>query len=263
VIRETYLVDGRRLEAARIEACRSDLPTLVLLHEGLGSIAHWKRFPLDLAETTGAGVFLYSRYGHGESDGLEEPRAISYMHYEAQVVLPEILRMAEIERPVLLGHSDGASIALIYAGTPPESPSGLILEAPHVFVEDLTVASIAQARRQYLETDLAKRLGWYHAHVESLFWGWNNIWLDPAFREWNIESLLDKIRCPVLVLQGSDDEYGTVKQVEAIQRGIPGASAAIILEHARHAPHRDRPEQTLLAISDFLRTLEGGRGSSR
>lgn len=249
--RETYLVDGRRLEAARIEASRPHLPAFVLLHEGLGSIAHWKRFPLDLAAATGAGIFLYSRYGHGESDALEGPRAISYMHHEAQVVLPEILRMAGIDHPVLLGHSDGASIALIYAGTYPESPAGLILEAPHLFVEDITVANIARARVRYLETDLPKRLGRYHAHADALFWGWNNIWLDPAFREWNIESFLDKIRCPVLVLQGSEDEYGTVMQVAAIQRRIPWASA-IILDHSKHAPHRDQCAAAISAICEFF-----------
>ena len=170
-------------------------------------------------------MFLYSRYGHGGSDALQEPRSVSYMHHEAQVVLPEILRKAGIERPLLLGHSDGASIAILYAGTFPESPAGLILEAPHVFVEDITVSSIAQARVLYNETDLPQRLGRYHANVDSLFWGWNNIWLDSSFRNWNIESFLDSIRCPVLVIQGAQDEYGTTQQIDAIQRRIPSASA--------------------------------------
>jgi pimeloyl-ACP methyl ester carboxylesterase len=178
------------------------------------------------------------------------------MHHEAQVVLPEILLKAGIEQPVLLGQSDGASIAILYAGMFPESPAGLILEAPHVFVEDITVSSIAQARVLYNETDLPQRLGRYHANVDSLFWGWNNVWLDPRFRDWNIETFLDLIRCPVLLLQGVQDEYGTSKQIEAIQRGIPAASA-IILENCKHAPHRDRSEATLSAISQFLRALPG------
>ncbi|MBV8051426.1 MAG: alpha/beta hydrolase [Acidobacteriaceae bacterium] len=247
-----YLVDGRRLEAIRIEAHHPDLPTIVMLHEGLGSVTHWKDFPVRLARTTGAGIFAYSRYGHGTSDALQEPRSISFMHHEAQVVLPEILRLAGIERPLLLGHSDGASIAIIYAGTFRDSPAGLILEAPHIFVEDLSIASITQARETYQATDLAQRLGSYHANVDSMFWGWNNIWLDPNFRAWNIESFLDSIRCPVLVLQGAQDEYGTLKQVEAIQAKIPSASTSI-LENCRHAPHRDQREATLVAIDEFIR----------
>ena len=251
-----YLIDGHWLEAARIEARDSTLPTIVMLHEGLGSVSHWKDFPRVLAEATGAGVFLYSRYGHGSSDPLQEPRAVSYMHHEAQVVLPEILRKAGIKRPVLLGHSDGASIAILYASTFPQSPAGIILEAPHVFVEDITIGSIAQARVLYSQTDLPKRLGRYHSNADSLFWGWNNIWLDPSFRTWNIESFLEFIRCPVLVIQGAEDEYGTVKQIDAIQRGIPSASAAV-LGNCRHAPHWDRCEATLSAVSQFLRDLPG------
>jgi len=249
-----YLIDGHWLEAAKIEARDVNLPTIVMLHEGLGSIAHWKEFPFLLAEATGAGVFLYSRYGHGESDELKEPRSVSYMHHEAQVILPEILRRAKIERPVLLGHSDGASIAILHAGMFPACPAGLILEAPHVFVEDTTVSSILQARALYKDTDLPQRLRRYHANADSLFWGWNNIWLDPAFRDWNIESFLDFIQCPVLVLQGAQDEYGTTKQIEAIQRRIPSASA-ILLDDCKHAPHRDRCDATIASVCDFIRRL--------
>jgi pimeloyl-ACP methyl ester carboxylesterase len=251
---ERYFVDGHWLEAGRIEARHAGLPTIVMLHEGLGSVTHWKDFPNLLAEATGAGVFVYSRYGHGDSDTLKEPRRISYMHHEAQVVLPEVLKQAGIDRPVLLGQSDGASIAIIYGGTFPDSPAGLILEAPHVFVEDVTVASIAEARAIYTETDLPERLGRYHANVDSLFWSWNNVWLAPRFRDWNIESFLDSIRCPVLVLQGKQDEYGTIKQVDAIRRRIPSAGA-ILLENCKHAPHRDCPEITLAAVGDFVQGL--------
>lgn len=251
---QKYFVDGRWLEAVRIEGHDANVPPIVMLHEGLGSVAHWKDFPFLLADATGAGIFLYSRYGHGSSDPLREPRPVSYMHHEAQVVLPRILKQAAIEHPVLLGHSDGASIAILYAAMFSGSPAGLILEAPHVFVEDITVSSIAQARVLYQETGLPQKLARYHAHADSLFWGWNNIWLDPAFRAWNIESCLDLIRCPVLVLQGAQDEYGTAKQVEAIQRRIPSASA-ILLEDCKHAPHRDRPQATLAAITQFFGAL--------
>jgi pimeloyl-ACP methyl ester carboxylesterase len=249
-----YFVDGHRLEALRIEGRDAMASTIVMLHEGLGSVAHWKDFPCLLAQATGAGVFLYSRYGHGRSDALTEPRAVSYMHREAQVVLPEMLRTAGIERPVLLGHSDGASIAILYAGMFPNFPAALILEAPHVFVEDVTMSSIAKARVLYQETGLPQKLGRYHANVDALFRGWNDIWLDPAFRSWNIESYLDLIRCPVLVLQGAQDEYGTAKQIEAIQRRIPWATA-MILDDCRHAPHRDCCRTTLSAIGSFLRSL--------
>jgi pimeloyl-ACP methyl ester carboxylesterase len=254
MIAHRYHVDGRWLEAAKIEGRDSNLPTIVMLHEGLGSLAHWKDFPVRVAGETGAGVFVYSRYGHGGSDALEEPRSVSYMHREAQIVLPELFRKARIERPLLLGHSDGASIAILFAGMFPDSSAGLILEAPHVVIEDLTLSSIAQARMLYNETDLPQRLGRYHAHADSLFWGWNNIWLDPGFRNWNIESFLDLIRCPVLLLQGAQDEYGTFRQIEAIQRRIPSASA-IILEDCKHAPHRDRCEAVLSAIGKFLQAL--------
>ena len=248
---QTYFVDGHSLEAARMEGRHSNLPTIVMLHEGLGSVSHWRDFPSQIAEKTGASVFVYSRYGHGASDDLQQPRPVSYLHHEAQVVLPEILRQAQIHQPVLLGHSDGASIAIIYAGTFPDSPAALILEAPHVFVEELSVSSIAQARQTYLHTDLPLRLKRHHANADALFWGWNNIWLHPDFREWNIESFLDPIRCPVLVLQGAQDEYGTLKQVEAIRARIP-STASVILDNCKHSPHRDQPEATLAAIVRFL-----------
>ena len=249
-----YVVEGHSLEAVKIEARSSNLATIVMLHEGLGSISHWKDFPTELAGRTGTDVFVYSRYGHGRSDRLQEPRSTSYMHHEAQVVLPEILRQAGIQHPLLLGHSDGASIAIIYAGSFPDSPAGLILEAPHVFVEDISVSSIAQVRARYLQTDLPERLQRHHANADSLFWGWNNIWLHPDFRDWNIESFLDPIRCPVLVLQGAQDEYGTVKQIEAIQARIPSTSA-IVLDECKHAPHRDQREATMAAVRQFLCTI--------
>jgi len=248
--REVVTVGGIRLETLRFEPRSSEFPTLVLLHEGLGSVAHWKDFPRRIAAETGLSVFVYSRYGHGESDRLEEKRTVEYMHYEAEVVLPRLLKEVGIERPLLLGHSDGGSIALIYAGKFPDSPRGLILEAPHVFVENLSVESIAKAKIAYQTTDLPSRLGRYHRHVDATFWGWNNIWLDPRFRSWNIESYLDSIVCPILLLQGIDDEYGTIEQVEAIRKRIPSTQVQL-LANCGHAPHRDQQELTMNHIAHF------------
>jgi pimeloyl-ACP methyl ester carboxylesterase len=243
-------VDGRRLETLMFAPRTADRPTIVMLHEGLGSVAMWKDFPQRVADRTGCGVFVYSRYGYGGSDRLEEKRPVEYMHHEAEV-LPLLLKEVEIEHPILLGHSDGGSIALIYAGTYPDSPRGLILEAPHIFVEDLSVESIAKAKTLYQTTDLAKKLGRYHRDADATFWGWNDIWLDPPFRSWNIESYLDRIQCPVLVIQGRDDEYGTTRQMEAIQNGVPFAQLQL-LANCGHSPHRDQPEATMDRIERFI-----------
>ena len=178
---------------------------------------------------------------------LLEKRPVSFMHHEAQVVLPELLNALGVERPILLGHSDGGSIALIYAGLFPESPRALILEAPHVFVEDLSVASIAAAKVNFQTTDFREKLARYHAHVDETFWGWNDIWLDPAFRSWNIEEYLAAIRCPVLCIQGEQDEYGTRAQVEAIRSRVPGTEV-VMLPDCKHSPHRDQREKTLAAL---------------
>jgi pimeloyl-ACP methyl ester carboxylesterase len=225
-----------------------------MLHEGLGSVSHWKDFPDFVAAETGSAVFLYSRYGHGRSTPLEEPREVSYMHYEAEVVLPALLEQAGIRKPVLLGQSDGASIAILYAAKFPASPAGLVLEAPHVFVEDLTVESIVHAKAAYETTDLRTRLARHHQDPDRTFWGWNNIWLDPQFRSWNIESSLDSVRCSVLVIQGEDDEYGTPKQIEAIRSRIRAVKVAVLPE-CKHAPHRDQPETTLRHIVEFVDSL--------
>lgn len=244
-------VDGKRLETLSFAPRTPDRSAIVMLHEGLGSVAMWKDFPQRIADRTGCGVFVYSRYGYGASDQLRENRPVEYMHHEAQVVLPLLLQEVGIEHPVLLGHSDGGSIALIYAGTHPDSPRGLILEAPHVFVEDLSVESIAKAKTLYQTTDLPNKLGRYHLDVDATFWGWNDIWLDPRFRSWNIESYLDRIQCPVLVIQGRDDEYGTIRQMEAIQRRIPTAQLRL-LPGCGHSPHRDQPEATMDYIEQFM-----------
>ncbi len=251
--RSDVVVDGKRLETLSYRG-EDQRPTIVMLHEGLGSVSMWKDFPEQLAKTTRCSVVAYSRYGHGKSERLGEKRLVEFMHHEGTVVLPGLLERLQIEHPILLGHSDGASICIIYSAAAPASPLGLILEAPHVFVEDLTVKSIAKIRTVYRSTDLPKRLGRYHDHVEEAFWGWNDIWLDPAFRAWNIEQSLDPIACPVLVIQGEDDEYGTMAQVQAIKRRLPH-SQSLILPDCGHSPHRDQPAATLQVITEFARKL--------
>ena len=250
------LVDGKRLETLWIEPADKDRLTIVMLHEGLGSVALWKDFPQLLASRTGCGLLVYSRYGLGNSDRLLEKRPVRFMHHEGEVVLPELLDKLNITRPILLGHSDGGSIAIIFAGKYPERPRGLILEAPHVFVEDLSVASIAQAKVAYLTTDLPRKLGRYHQHVDATFWGWNDIWLDPKFRSWNIEEYLPAISCPVLCIQGEDDEYGTIAQVRAIQARVP-ATEVVMMPNCKHSPHRDQPEATLEKMVEFVAEVAG------
>ncbi len=247
-------IDGCRLEYESIAAARPGAPTLVLLHEGLGSIALWRDFPARLAAATGAAVLVYSRQGYGNSDPLMRPRPVDYMHREALEVLPKLLAALAIVDPVLIGHSDGASIALINAGAG-HGVRGLILEAPHVFVEDVTVASIAAAKESYRASDLGRRLARYHADPDAAFWGWNDIWLDPAFRSWNIEEYLPRITCPTLLIQGAEDEYGTPAQLEAIAAAIGGPVETLLLPTCKHSPHRDQAEAVLAAMARFIAKL--------
>lgn len=228
-------------------------PELVFLHEGLGSVSHWKDFPLHVAEATGCGVTVYSRYGSGKSDLLNEPRGVRYMHEEGLATLPDLLSQLKIENPILIGHSDGASIALIHAGAH-DAVRGLVLLAPHVFVEDLSVASIAEAKAKFETTNLPEKLARHHRDAGRTFWGWNNIWLHPNFRSWNIEEYLPRIHCPILVVQGLDDQYGTMAQVQAIARRSNGSVEILALPDCRHSPQRDQPEATLNAITKFVET---------
>jgi pimeloyl-ACP methyl ester carboxylesterase len=256
-IRSDIVIDGKRLETMRIEPRQAGRPAIVMLHEGLGSIALWKDFPAQVATRTGCGVLVYSRYGHGNSDKLMEKRPVHFMHREGEVVLPELLEKLGIAKPILIGHSDGGSISLIFAGKYPEAVSGLILEAPHVFVEDLSIASIAQAKVTYETTDFPQRLGRYHANVDATFRGWNDIWLDPAFRSWNIEEYVPRITCPVLCIQGEEDEYGTIAQVEAIKAAAPQTKIAM-LANCKHSPHRDQAEKTLELMAEFVDETSAG-----
>jgi len=230
-------------------------PTLVLLHQGLGSAGMWGDFPERLAAATGLGVFAYSRQGYGHSSPAQLPRALDFMHREAREILPRVLDAIGFRQGVLVGHSDGASIALIYAGAQRGPLRGLVAMAPHVFVEDVTAASIAQAKVAFETTDLPQRLGRYHDDPVSTFYGWNDIWLHPEFRAWNIEAYLAKIAVPILLIQGEDDQYGTRAQVDAIARQVSGPVEVLMLDQCRHSPHGDRAEATAEAIAVFVGKL--------
>jgi len=247
-------VQGRKLEVQRIAGAE---PTLVFLHEGLGSVAMWRDFPQKVAAATGCAAVVYSRYGYGQSEVLREPRSVDYMHVEALEALPDLLGRLGIPDPVLVGHSDGGSIALIHAAAR-DKVRGLVVMAPHVFVEDLSVSSIAAAKTAFETTDLPQKLARYHADAEKTFRGWNRIWLHPDFRRWNIEEYLPRIRCPVLAIQGFDDEYGTMAQIEAIAAQTGGPIELLRLADCRHSPHRDQPQVVIEAMSRFIERLDGG-----
>lgn len=241
-------MDGRRLEVGTIAG---EGPALVFLHEGLGSIGLWRGFPELVAAATGRRAIVYSRAGHGWSSPADLPRSPDFMHHEALVVLPELLEKMEAgEPPILVGHSDGASIGLIHAASNPVS--GLVLLAPHVFVEPESIAEIEAARVRFETTDLPKRMARHHRDPAGTFYGWNDIWLDPGFRGWNIEDVLPAVDCPALIIQGVDDEYGTLAQVDAIEAGLRGPVGRLILADCGHSPHLDHPELVLEAMTPFV-----------
>lgn len=244
-------LDGVRLEYLRIAGRNPMVPPLVFLHEGLGSVAMWRDFPARVAAATGAETIVYSRRGYGRSARLEKPRTVDYMHREAGEVLPHLLDRLGLARPILIGHSDGASIALIYAGCRLPT-AGAVLMAPHVFVEEKSLSSIAAAREMFRTTDLPQRLGRYHDDIEGAFRGWNDIWLDPAFRSWNLEVFVPQITAPLLLIQGEGDEYGTAAQVETIKRLATAPCELQLLPNCGHSPQRDQPERTLELITDFV-----------
>jgi len=251
------VADGKRLEAAAYGPPPDQAPTLVLLHEGLGCVALWRDFPERLARATGFGVFVYSRAGYGHSDPIELPRPLDYMTREARLSSPAVLGAIGFRKGALVGHSDGASIAAIYAGEhADERVKGLILIAPHVFTEAPGLASIAEAKEAYATGDLRAKLAKYHAHVDSAFCGWNGAWLDPGFKAWNIESSVESWRVPALLIQGADDQYGTIAQIRAIEARAQTPVTTLILDACRHSPQFDRPQATLEAIVAFCRTLQ-------
>ncbi len=234
-----------------------EAPTLVLLHEGLGCVALWRDFPERLAAATGLGVLAYSRAGYGSSTPCALPRPLTYMHDEAREVLPEVLDAIGLRHGVLLGHSDGASIAAIYAGSRPDPRlRGLILIAPHFFTEPEGLAAIAEARQAYETGDLRDRLARYHGNVEAAFRGWNQAWLDPGFESWDLREFLPGIAQPLLLIQGESDPYGSARQLETARDLAPGPSELRLLPDCGHAPHLERPEETLAAIRRFLSGLK-------
>jgi len=249
---------GRNLEYLLIPAHQINRPTLVLLHEGLGSLAMWRDFPARLAAVTGCRTLVYSRYGYGQSDILEESFKPDFMHREGREALPELLAALDIENPVLVGHSDGASIALLHAGDGRFEVAGLVVMAPHCFVEDISIRSIEAAKRAFETTDLPARLAKYHRDVGRTFYGWNDIWLHPDFLAWNIEDCLPWIRCPILAIQGEDDEYGTMAQIEAIERQATASPGVELLKLAdcRHSPHKDQTAAVIEAVDRFLGDIE-------
>ncbi|MSQ70659.1 MAG: alpha/beta hydrolase [Betaproteobacteria bacterium] len=248
-------IQGRRLEYLRLAG---SAPQLVFLHEGLGSISLWRDFPARLAASTGCETIVYSRYGYGQSAVLAEPRETGYMHDEALLVLPQLLEALGVADPVLIGHSDGASIALIYAGSGRRA-LGIIAEAPHVFVEDISISSIVAAKTAFETTDLPQKLARHHRDAGRTFTGWNDIWQHADFRAWNIEACLPGVTCPVLAIQGLDDEYGTLAQLDAIAARVSGPLRQLRLPDCKHSPHRDQPERTLEAMTRFVRSLAESR----
>ena len=246
---------GPRLEYRRIAAA-ADGPTMVFLHEGLGSISQWRDFPDRIAAASGLPAIVYARYGHGRSDVLQKPHGVDFMHREALEFLPELLRQLGIERPILVGHSDGASIALIYAGSG-YPLHGLVALAPHVFVEDISIAGITAAKQAFETTDLPQKLARHHRDADKTFFGWNDVWLAPAFRGWNIEIYLSAITCPLLAIQGHEDEYGSMAQVDAIARQASGPVEVLKLAHCGHSPQKDQPEIVAKAIAEFVKRCSG------
>jgi pimeloyl-ACP methyl ester carboxylesterase len=245
-----------RLEYRMIGPRPAEAPTIVMLHEGLGSVGLWGAFPEQLAAATGAGVFVYSRTNYGKSSPGKLPRPVSFMHEEALDVLPQVLAAIGFQRGILFGHSDGASIATIYAGSVQDHRvRGLVLMAPHFFTEEMGLAQIRRAHEDYQSGTLREKLKRWHDDVDSAFHSWNGPWLDPEFRAWDITEPLGYIRVPILIVQGADDQYGTIKQVEAAQQECYCPVETAILPGVRHSPHRDAPVLTLDTVAAFINRL--------
>jgi len=249
-------IGASELEYRMVGPAPDVAPTLVLLHEGLGSVGLWGDFPDRLAAATGVGVFAYSRAGYGASSPASLPRPLDYMHREAIDVLPKVLEAIGFRRGLLVGHSDGASIAAIYAGSVQDHRvRGLGLIAPHFIVEDISVASIAEIKTDYEQTELRTKLARWHSDVDNAFYGWNGAWLDPAFRAWDISDVLAYVRVPILIVQGADDHYGTLRQIEIAQEECYCPVDVEIIPGAAHSPHREAAEVTLGALSGFVNRI--------
>jgi pimeloyl-ACP methyl ester carboxylesterase len=255
-------IGASELEYRMIGPAPDSAPTIVMLHEGLCSAGLWGDFPEKLQATTGAGVFAYSRAGYGASTPVRLPRPVDYMHIEAREVLPKLLDVIGFRRGLLLGHSDGASIAAIYAGSHQDHRvEGIALIAPHFIVEDISVASIAEIKTAYETTSLKEKLARWHKDVDNAFYGWNDAWLDPAFRNWDISEVLAYIRVPIAILQGVDDVYGTMRQVEIAQQECYCPVDVTVIPGAGHQPHREAPGPTLDAITEFANAVLRVHGS--
>ena len=249
-------VNGKILESVWYGPAPEDAPTLIFLHEGLGSVSMWKDFPQKLSRQTGFGALVYSRFGYGKSEKYELPLSLNFMHQEGLEVLPEIIARCRIQQYVLVGHSDGASIALIHAGSDSSDKLlGIVNEAPHVFCESLTISSIEKLRENFNSGNLRERLKKHHKNINLTFNGWADVWLDDEFTKWNIESSLPRIKVPQLIIQGNDDEYGTLAQVEAISRQSGGIVKTCFMDNFAHSPHLDQQSKTLQVMTEFVRNL--------
>jgi pimeloyl-ACP methyl ester carboxylesterase len=256
-------IGGSDVEYRMIGPAPEDAPSIVMLHEGLGSAGLWGDFPEKLQVATGAGVLVYSRAGYGASTPAKLPRPLDYMHIEALDVLPKLFDQIGFRRGLLLGHSDGASIAAIYAGAHQDHRvQGVAMIAPHFIVEDISVKSIAEIKSAYETSGLRAKLARWHSDVDNAFYGWNDAWLDPKFRGWDISEYLAYIRVPVAILQGVDDQYGTMRQVEIAREECYCPVDVTEIPNAGHSPHREAPGATLDAISEFANAvLRGDEGS--
>ena len=246
-------IGDQRLEYRMIGPRPDQAPTIVMLHEGLGCVGLWGDFPDRLQKATGCGVFVYSRAGYGQSSKVELPRPLTYMHDEARDTLPKILETIGFKHGLLVGHSDGASIAAIYGGSHQDHRvSGIVLIAPHFIVEDVTIAAIADMRQAYDTTELRARLARYHADVDATVHGWSDVWLKGDFRKWDLSEFLAYIRVPVLIVQGEGDQYGTVRQIEIAQEECYCPVEVALLPNAKHVPQREASEATMKAVTDFI-----------
>ncbi|MBE7637466.1 alpha/beta fold hydrolase [Sneathiella sp. P13V-1] len=251
------MVAGVRLEGACFGPSPDDAPTLLLLHEGLGCVALWRDFPQKLSEITGFGVFTYSRQGYGKSDPVTLPRPLNYMNVEADKVVGPVMDVAGLKKVILVGHSDGASIAAAYAGMKDDPRlKGVVLMAPHFFAEDISIRAITSALEAYKTTDLRQKLSKYHADVDGAFHGWCDGWLNPEFRNWNIEADLQEIDVPVLFIQGREDAYGTLAQLEALKGNLSSLLVAEIYEDCGHSPALEKQERVLEDIATFVKSLK-------
>jgi pimeloyl-ACP methyl ester carboxylesterase len=252
----TLRIGASDLEYRMIGPAPADAPTIVMLHEGLGSAAQWGDFPDRLATATGTGVLVYSRAGYGASTPVTLPRPLDYMHVEALQILPELLDAIGFRRGLLLGHSDGASIAAIYAGGGGDHRvRGVAMIAPHFVVEEVGITSIAEIRKAYETSGLRPKLARWHRDVDNTFYGWNDAWLDPRFRSWDISEYLAYIRVPVAIVQGAEDQYGTIRQIEIAQEECYCPVDVTILPGVGHSPHREAPETTLGSIAEFVKRI--------